>query len=62
MADEPRARAPDKRERRPGQEAAFLEKMGKVTQSHDATNDVALSPRIDILDHLAAALPIGGRA
>jgi hypothetical protein len=47
MADEPRPRPPDKRERRLGQEAAFLEKTGKVTQSHDATNDAGLPSKID---------------
>ena len=47
MADDLGAKPPDKRERRPDQEAAFLAKMGKVTQRHDATNDAGLPSKID---------------
>jgi hypothetical protein len=37
-------RPPDKRKRGPGQEAASLEKIGKVNGGNNATNDAALSP------------------
>jgi len=38
---------PKKRERRPGQEAAILGKTGEVNCSDNATNRLALSPKID---------------
>ena len=47
MTDAPRAGPPKKRERRPGQEAAILGKTGEVNCSDNATNGLALSPKID---------------
>src|SRR5258707_5686253 len=49
MTDAPRTGPPGKRERRPGQEAATLGKAGKVNSKHNATNSVALSPKIDAM-------------
>ena len=49
MTDAPRTGPPEKRERRPGQEAATLGKAGKVNSTHNATNSVALSPKIDAM-------------
>src|SRR5215813_9077561 len=44
MTDEPRSRPPDKEERRPGQEAASLESIGKVNGDDNATNGASLPP------------------
>src|ERR1700736_4372893 len=49
MTDAPRAGPPEKRERRPGQEAAILGKAGKVNSRDNATNRAALSPKIDAM-------------
>src|SRR3977135_1496121 len=49
MTDTPRTGPPEKRERRPGQEAAILGKIGKVNSRHNATNSAALSPKIDAM-------------
>src|SRR5438067_465676 len=56
MTDGPRAGPPQKRECRPGQEAAPLGETGKVNGVNNATNSVALSSKID-----AAAAPIPDR-
>src|ERR1700716_2687790 len=49
MTDAPRTGPPEKRERRPGQEAATLGKIGKANSRHNATNTAALSPKIDAM-------------
>jgi len=53
MTDGPRAGPPQKRECRPGQEAASLGETGKVNSVDNATNSMALSSKIH-----ATAAPI----
>src|SRR3981081_517562 len=46
MTDASGTGPPEKRERRPGQEAATLGKTGKMNSSDNATNGAVLSPAI----------------